>query len=74
MLDGEVGQKITSPSLAFCHKLIPVQSCQSSQYDFKGKKGKKKVDNLHLLKMLPITVEDVRVFSDDKETQMLMPF
>lgn len=77
-MDGEVGQKITGPPLAFCHKLMSVQSWQFSQYDLRGKKRQKeKVGGLLLLNILPITSEDVHMFSDYKETQTvtyLMPF
>lgn len=49
---------------------MSVQSCKSSQYDLKGKKRlKEKVGGLHLLNILPITSEDVRMFSRYKETQ-----
>lgn len=70
-LHGEVGHRIIiSPTIAFCHKQMSVQS---SQCDLKGKKKrqKEKVGNLHLLSILPITSEDGHM-EDHKETQTII--
>lgn len=57
--------------IAFCHKLMSVQSCQSSQCDLKGtKRQKEKVGSLHLLNILPITSEGGHM-KDYKETQTI---
>lgn len=48
---------------------MSIQPCQPSHYELKGeKKQKVKVGGLHLLNILPISSEDVHIFSDYKET------